>query len=169
MTSADAAPHEQVTTIFESDGNDADLRYLEGARAALTAVIAIIDAAASRTSRPDVRALARDALSVQTRRLAAVSSCLVVADRSGSPAPRAATTEVPAGLDGPRLEQVFVEVLTTHALASIVAASAEMVSGASHGARAIAEDATRAEYRQLAALDLVWPRGTTRAAQVTLS
>ena len=67
---------------------------------------------------------------------------------------------MPPALHGATL-QVFADALTAHAHESIAAARAEMVAGASRDARAIAEHAIRAEYRQLAALDLLLMRQST--------
>jgi hypothetical protein len=162
MTVRNHEPVDHAAAILRPDGNDVDVHYLEEARGALALVIAIIHAVSSRPAGHNVRALARDALSVQTRRLAAISACLLAWDRPEAPGrgqdsePDPGATELP-GFDGPTLDQVFANQLTAHAHASISAARAEMVAGASRGARSIARDAIRAEYRQLAALDVLFP------------
>ena len=62
------APQPGVDAHAKPEGNATDLRYLEDAVAALVPIMAVC-AGATRSSRPDVRALARDALSVQARPL----------------------------------------------------------------------------------------------------
>jgi uncharacterized protein (DUF305 family) len=157
MTVLNPAPRDDASTARRPDGNDVDLHYLEEARAALRPVMAISHAVSGRATGHDLRALARDALSAQTRQLAAISACLLAWDRPKTAGPRPAATEALPGLHGPTLDRVFADQLTAHAHASITAARAEMVAGASRSARAIAEDAIGAQYRQLAALDLLFP------------
>ena len=65
-----------VDAHAKPEGNATDLLYLEDAVAALAPIMAVC-AGAARSSRPDVRALARDALSVQTDRFAAISAVLL--------------------------------------------------------------------------------------------
>jgi hypothetical protein len=160
MTVSKTPATDDAATTFRSDGNEVDFHYLEEARAALPRVIAIIRAASSRGAAHDVRGLAHEALPVQTRRLAAISDYLLAADRPETPCPRPSSSDGASALDGPTLE-VFADALTAHAHASIAAARTEMIAGASRDARAIAEDAIRAEYRQLAALDLLLMRQST--------
>ena len=70
------APQPGVDAHAKPEGNATDLLYLEDAVAALAPIMAVC-AGAARSSRPDVRALARDALSVQTDRFAAMSAVLL--------------------------------------------------------------------------------------------
>ncbi|CUR60400.1 hypothetical protein NOCA1210082 [metagenome] len=147
------------------DGNDTDLRYLEQALTALAPIVAACGAAA-RSSRPDVRALARAARAEQTVRRSAISAVLhdwgrlATADRG--------VTEVEAleGLEGDALDRAFVERLVAGAQASIVGARAEMVSGASRSARLFARHAIHAGYRQLAALENLLPAAPPEPASM---
>jgi hypothetical protein len=76
MTAAKPAPAHHVDTATRPDGNATDVRYLEEASAALLPIMAACDAAAGRSASRDVRALARGALTVQTRQLSEVSDVL---------------------------------------------------------------------------------------------
>ena len=145
----DPAPH-----------NDADLHYLEQARAALQRVIPLSDAASGRAAGQDVRALARDALGAQSGRLAAISACLLAWDRPEAADPQAVEAESLPGIHGTALDRAYADRLTAHVHASMAAARAEMVAGVSGDARAIAEGALRAQSHQLAALDVLPWRST---------
>jgi uncharacterized protein (DUF305 family) len=135
------------------DGNDDDLHYLEETRAALRPAMALSFAAASSESRGhQVRALARDALTTQTRQLAEVSDCLLAWDRTEVAVAAPAETGTARDFQGEATDRDFADQLRTHSHLSIAAARAEMVTGASHRVRQIAEDAIRSHYRQLAAL-----------------
>jgi hypothetical protein len=138
-------------------GNDADLHYLEEARAALRLVIPLSDAASDRAAGGDVRALARAALDVQIRQLEAISVCLLPWDRPEVAGPQPAVAESLPRLHGTALDRAYVGQLATHAHTSMTAARAEMVAGVSGGVRAIAEGALRSQSRQLAALDRLPP------------
>lgn len=157
MTVTDPAPTHDLRTPIGSDGNAADVRYLEEASAALPPIMAACDAAAGRSGRHDVRALARHALTVQTHQLSAISDCLLAWGRPDAARPRTTDAEALVGLQGPALDRVFAARLTEYALASISRARVEMMIGASRTARPIAEHAIHAQDRQLAALDLLFP------------
>ena len=132
------------------DGNATDLHYLEYAVAALEPIMAIC-ADAARSSSPNVRALAREALSVQTERFDAISALLRDWGRSeGTRAPESGVE--PPGLEGEALDRLFVDRLTAHARASILTSRAELIAGASRSTRHLAEHAIHAGDRQLAAL-----------------
>lgn len=140
-----------VDAHAEPEGNATDLLYLEDAVAALAPIMAVC-ASASRSSRPDVRALARDALSVQTDRFAAISAVLLGWGRPEKASPPIAGRETLDGLDGEALDRLFVDRLTAHTHASLIRSRAEMVAGASRSTRSLAEHAIHADDRQLAAL-----------------
>lgn len=131
------------------EGNATDLRYLEFAVAALEPIMAIC-ADAARSSSPKVRALAREALSVQTERFDAISALLRDWGRAERTSPPVAETLV--GLDGEALDKLFVDRLSAHARASILSSRAELIAGASRSTRHLAEHAIHAGDRQLAAL-----------------
>lgn len=136
-------------------GNATDLHYLEQAGAALAPIMAVCDAAATRSSSNDVRALARDALSVQELQLSAISTVLRAWRRPALATAPVTDAEALVGLGGEALDRVFVERLRAHARASIAGARGEMVGGASRAARLVAEEAIHAGDRQVAALLLV--------------
>ncbi|KQV67758.1 hypothetical protein ASC64_11100 [Nocardioides sp. Root122] len=138
------------------DGNDTDLRYLEQALTALGPIVAACGAAA-RSSRPDVRALARAALAEQTVRGSAISAVLHDWGRLETADRRVTEVESLDGLEGDALDRAFVVRLVAGAQASILGARGEMVSGASRAARLFARHAIHAGYRQLAALDSLLP------------
>jgi uncharacterized protein (DUF305 family) len=133
-------------------GNATDLRYLEEAGAALAPIMALCASAAARSPSSDVRALARDALTVQGDQLASISTVLRGWQR---PEPTTSTSphaEALLGLDGEALDLAFVDRLDAHARASIAGARGEMISGANRPARLVAENAIHSGDRQLAAL-----------------
>jgi hypothetical protein len=132
-------------------GNPADLLYLEEAAAGLSRIIPVC-ADAVRSSRPDVRALARAASAVQTDRLTAVSTLLREWGRSvgsGRGATGDGALDGLDGLDGEALDRAFVDRLTAHTHASIVRSRAELVAGASRVTRHLAENAIHEDDRQL--------------------
>ena len=90
------APQSGVDAHAKPEGNATDLRYLEDAVAALVPIMAVC-AGATRSSRPDVRALARDALSVQADRFAAMSAVLL---GWGQPEKAPPPIAPPGALDG---------------------------------------------------------------------
>ena len=145
------------TTPRRTGGNQADLHYLEEARAALRRMIPLSDAASGRAAGRDVRALARETLGVQSGRLEEISACLLAWGRPEVVHPQPAEAESLPGLHGTALDRAYAEQLSAHVHTSMAAARAEMVAGVSGGARAIAEDALRAQSHQLAALDLLPP------------
>ena len=145
------APRPGVDAHAKPEGNATDLRYLEDAVAALVPIMAVC-AGATRSSRPDVRALARDALSVQADRSAAMSAVLL---GWGQPPKAPPPIAPPGGLDelgGEALDQLFVDRLTAHANASLIRSRAELVAGASRSTRSLAEHAIHADDRQLSVL-----------------
>jgi uncharacterized protein (DUF305 family) len=138
-------------------GNATDLRYLEDAGAALAPIMAVCESAAARSASSDVRALAREALTVQGHQLSTISTVLRAWQRpEPTRAPLAdAHAHALVGLGGAALDRVFVERLDAHARASIAGARGEMVGGASRPARLVAEDAIHSGDRQLAALSRI--------------
>jgi uncharacterized protein (DUF305 family) len=167
MTVANPAPAHHLDTATRPDGNATDVRYLEEASAALLPIMAACDAAAGRSARRDVRALARGALSVQTQQLSAISEVLRAWGRTDVVRPRTTDADALVGLHGGVLDRVFLERLTAHAHASITGARAEMVAGVSRSARPIAERAIHAQDRQVAALARL-VRATARASEADM-
>lgn len=157
MRVTDPAPTEHAGTTRRGDGNGIDLHYLELALAALGPAMATSHAATVRATGDDVRTLAREALSQQTRQLAAVSACLHGRDDREAAGPEGGPHAGLPGLHGPALDRAFVVQLTDHAHISMTAARAEMVGGASARARKIAEDSIRMQCRHLAALEQLAP------------
>ncbi|MCY4726557.1 hypothetical protein NYO98_09740 [Nocardioides sp. STR2] len=139
------------TTDALPEGNPADLLYLEEAVAALSQIMAVC-AGADRSSRTDVRALARAALSVQTDRFTAVSTVLHGWGRPDGSGPASTGVDALDGLDGEALDRAFVEALTAYTHASTVRSRAELVAGASRATRNLAEHAIHEDDRQLADL-----------------
>lgn len=160
MTSAEHAPTTYVRGHVRAhvgsgprpDGNAADLRYVQQACAALGPIMAACESAASRSERHDVRAVAGRAYVVQSHELRAISDVLRAWGRPDLARRTPTEAEALAGLAGLALDRTFVERLSAHAYASIAAARAELVTGASPAARVLAERAIHAEDRQLAAL-----------------
>ena len=145
------APRPGVDAHARPEGNANDLRYLEDAVAALVPIMAVCEGAA-RSARPDVRALARDALSVQADRFAAMSAVLLGWGQPEKAPPPIAPAGALDGLGGEALDRMFVDRLTAHAHASLIRSRAEMVAGASRSTRSLAEHAIHADDRQLAVL-----------------
>lgn len=152
MTRDKATPRDTAGTIRQSGSNDADLRYLEEARSALRAIIPISDAARRSASSPDVRALASDALVVQTSQLEAIEVGLLRWDHPQVATDHPLAAGGPSDRDQKAGDPVFADVLAAHAHASIASARAEMVAGLNPRTRGIAQDAIRAQSRQLSAL-----------------
>lgn len=152
-----------------ADGNATDVAYLEEASAALLLIMAACDAAARRSATREVRVLARDALSVQTQQLAAISEVLLAWKRADVTRPRTTVAQALVGLRGGALDRMFLERLTAHAHASITGARVEMVAGASRSARPIAERAIHAQHLQLAALSRLIRAPTTAGAAGAVS
>lgn len=136
-------------------GNAIDLRYLEDAGAALAPIMAVCESAAARSASRDVRALARDALTVQGDQLSAISTVLRAWQRPEPTRAPLADAHALVGLGGEALDRVFAERLDAYARASIAGARGEMVGGASRPARLVAEDAIHTGDRQLAALSRI--------------
>jgi uncharacterized protein (DUF305 family) len=134
------------------DGNEADLLYLERAHAALGPVLTACSAAAAHGASSGLRALAQSTRAEQVRQLAAISACLGMWRSPGTEVRPLGTADALAGLRGAALHEAFVDHLTAHAHASIAAARAELVTGASSSARQVAERVIHAEDRRLAAL-----------------
>lgn len=139
------------------DGNDADLRYLAHAHAALGPVVAACSTALARGGSTGVRALARSTWVEQTYQLAAIAACLDGWRAPGGEEARGGPVDALAGLHGAALDRAFADQLRAHAHASIAAARSEMVAGASRGARQVAEHVIHAEDRRLAALERLHP------------
>ena len=162
MTATNPAPVQDVRTRTRPDGNDADVRYLEEASAALLQIMAVCDAAAGRSARHEVRVMARHALAAQTHQLSDISDCLLAWGRPEATRPRTTDADALVGLQGRELDHVFAARLTAYAHASITSARVEMMVGASETARPIAERAIHEQDRQLAALDLLFPAAVQR-------
>ena len=147
--------------------NDADLRYLRGTLSALGDAHLACDVAAAQASDPRVRALARQAGATQADEIREITSMLLGCDRpEGSPdqPPAAARVRTPAtGTDEARspdrhqVDRRFIEVLTAHAETSLARARMELVEGFGGAIRRLAEDTSRASWRELAALSLLVP------------
>jgi len=151
------APRPQVDAHATPEGNATDLLYLEDSVAALATIMAVC-AGATRSSRPDVRALAQEALSGQAGRSAAISAVLHDWGRPGTASPPvAAGLDGVEGLDGEALDRLFVDRLTAHTHASLIRSRAELVAGANRSARRFAEHAIHADDRQLARLSGLLP------------
>ncbi|QBR94227.1 hypothetical protein [Nocardioides euryhalodurans] len=148
MTVSSSAPADHAPG---SVGNDADVRYLVEARAGLRRVMPVTHAVSAGADCHALRALARDALTVQTGQLETVSACLAAWGRADVPGAHEAANG-PPGLHGSSLQHAFTDHLASHAAASMTAARAEMVAGVHRLVRAIAEDALRAYSRLLAAI-----------------
>lgn len=134
------------------EGNATDLRFLEGAVASLEPIVVACAAAAARSSRPEVRALALASLSVLTDRLSAVSALLDDWGRAPVLPPRSSAADVAGWPHAGALDGDFLERLTAWTHASTADARAEMIAGASRSARLLAEQAIHADDRQLAVL-----------------
>ncbi|NPC41255.1 hypothetical protein [Nocardioides sp. zg-1230] len=132
-------------------GNASDLLYLEGAVAALAPIMAVC-AGATRSTRPEVRALAREALSLQVDRCAEVSAVLHGWGGLEAASPPVAGPEVVAEARGEALDRLFVDRLIAYTHASLIRSRAELVAGANRPARLLAERAIHADDRQLARL-----------------
>lgn len=134
------------------EGNATDLRFLEGAVASLEPIVDACAAAATRSSRPEVRAVALASLSVLTDRLSAVSALLDDWGRVPVLTPRPSAADAPEWPHAEALDADFLERLAAYTNASTADARAEMVTGASRSARLLAELAIHADDRQLAVL-----------------
>lgn len=145
-------PDSPATTLHPR-GNGVDLHYLQEARTSQREVIAFLQAASRRATRPAVRGLVRDALSEHTSRLEAISASLLPWNRPQKLGPSPAAPDRLPELPVLTLDRAVTERLTAHAHATIHAARSEMVAGSSERVRAIAQEAIRAGYRLLAALD----------------
>jgi hypothetical protein len=149
------APRPEVDAHAKPEGNATDLLYLEDSVAAL-ATIMVVCTGATHSSRPDVRALAHEALSGQVGRSAAISAVLHGWGRPEMASPPVVVgldgLEGVEGLDGEALDRLFVDRLTAHTHASLIRSRAELVAGANPSARRFAEHAIHADDRQLARL-----------------
>ena len=144
------------------DFNDADLRYLRGALLALGDARRASHVAAAWGSDPRVRALARRARATQADDIRAIRSMLLGWGRQeGSTDAGRDTVAVPVddlqSLDGLEIDRRFIEMLTAHAEASLASARTEMIEGFGGSSRRLAEDTSRANWRELAALSLLTP------------
>jgi uncharacterized protein (DUF305 family) len=138
------------------DGNGSDLRYLDEALAHLQSTTAAC-AAAARSSRPEVRALARAARSEQAARRSAIEGLLRQWGRPDTAQLRTTDEEALAGLEGDALDRAFVARLVACTRASITDARAEMIAGASRPARLCPRHAIQSGARQLSAVAGVLP------------
>lgn len=141
------------------DFNDADLRYLRGALLALGDTRRASHVAAAWGSDPRVRALARRARATQADDIRAITSMLLGWGQGGStePAGLAVPVDDLQSLDGLEIDRRFIEMLTAHAEASLASARTEMIEGFGGSSRRLAEDTSRANWRELAALSLLTP------------
>jgi uncharacterized protein (DUF305 family) len=145
--------------------NDADLRYLRGALLALRDAHSASDVAAVSAADPRVRTLARRAHATQADDISAIRSILLGWGRhEGSPDKAGAETPVslPAtvagdlrSLEGLEIDRRFIEILTAHAEASLASARTEMIEGFGGASRRLAEDTSRASWRELAAISFL--------------
>ena len=150
------APRHDTTTPGGPAEIDADLHYLEEARAALRRMIPLSDAASGRAAGRTCarwRATHWSCRAAGSRRSRPASS----PGPTGGRAPAVSRGRSLPGLHGTALDRAYADQLTAHVHTSMAAARAEMVAGVSGGARAIAEGALRAQSHQLAALDLLPP------------
>ena len=140
--------------------NGADLRYLRGALLALKDVHRASDAAAVAASDPRVRALARRASATQADDIGVITSMLVGWDRQEISTDEDAEVNVSleaTASDGLEIDRRFIETLTAHAEASLVSARTEMNEGFGGPSRRLAEDTSRANWRELAELSSLSP------------
>jgi uncharacterized protein (DUF305 family) len=159
MSSSDQAP--------QGAFNKADLRYLRGALPALKDAHRASEVAAARASDPRVRALAHQARATQADDIRAITSMLLGWGRpEGGPDQAGTVTPVnlPAGaasdlrsLDGLEIDRRFIEILAAHAETSLASARTEMIEGFGGSSRRLAEQSSRAHWRELAALSLLEP------------
>ena len=141
--------------------NDADLRYLRGALLALRIAHRASHVAAARACDPRVRALARRVRVTHGDGIRAITSMLLVWDRheGGPDRARVVAASLPAGdlgsVDRVEIDRRFVDLLIAHAEASLASARTELIEGFGGSSRRLAEDASRANWRELAALSLL--------------
>lgn len=134
------------------EGNDTDDAYVQDAVAALLSIMPASRAAARDSDRRDVRALAINALSVQSAQWDTLSACLRDLGQPLSSTPHTPPGRVAPEAYGPEFDRTFVAQLTAHAHAAIAAARIELIAGSHHAVRSIAETAIHDQDRQLAAL-----------------
>jgi uncharacterized protein (DUF305 family) len=144
-------------TTARGSYNEADLRYLREALVALGDVHGASDEAAAGASDPRVRALARRAGATQADDIRTITSMLLGWGHETGPAlvGLPATAADLRSLDGLEVDRRFIEILTAHAEASLVSARIEMLEGFGGSSRRHAESASRANWRELAALDFL--------------
>jgi uncharacterized protein (DUF305 family) len=142
--------------------NDADLRYVRRALLALRDAQEASDQAATWSTDPVVRALARRARTLQADHIRELSSTLEKWGRhedgpehtgaleSSSPPAFAATCF--SSLDRLELDRGLIESLIAHARGAIASARTEMIEGFEPSIRRIAEDTIRANNRDLSAI-----------------
>jgi uncharacterized protein (DUF305 family) len=114
-----------------------------------------------------VRALARRARTTQTDDIRAITSLLrgwsrhePAPDQAGAATPvsvPATTTSDLCSLDGLEIDRRFVAILIAHAEAALARARMEMIEGFNGSSRRLAEDTSRASWRDLGALRLFEP------------
>ena len=146
--------------VRRRDGNAADVHYLEEARVALGPIMAASrDIAASGRSH-HVRALARLALAEQADQLAAITAALSAWGQLDAGSSSTLFSDAMREQHSRDQDRNFADHLTAHAHASLASARAEMITGVSPTARAIAEQAIHAHDRRLAAISLLFPPTT---------
>jgi uncharacterized protein (DUF305 family) len=140
-------------SLDSGHANAADRRYLDQVLSTIRAWTEMSAVAAGRSADPGIRRLAEHSASTQRAWGRTVLTAVKSADRP-EPLPGGERTAAPAGsvendatslqeLDGPDLDLRFVELLQTHALASLVSARTEMVEGVNRHGRRIAEASIR--------------------------
>lgn len=145
--------------------NDSDLRYLREALPALRDAHTASDVAAAGASDPRVRELARQARTTQADAIRSIKSILNdeghdadgLARSSVMTPPRrsARAASDPRSLDGLDVDRRFMEILTAHAEASLSSAQTELIEGFSRPCRLLAEEASSADWRDLAAIGVL--------------
>jgi uncharacterized protein (DUF305 family) len=137
--------------------NDADLRYLRGALPALRDVQRASDVAAAGARDPRVRAMAHRARTRQADDIRAITSMLTGWSQQGRPGQAEGVSAASdlQSLDGLEIDRRFIEILTAHAEAPLASARTELVEGFGGSSRRHAEQASRANWRELAALSFL--------------
>jgi uncharacterized protein (DUF305 family) len=147
--------------------NDADLRYLRTALAALKDAHIASAMATDLARDPRVRTLARRARTTQADDIRAITSMLLrPTPHKPSPDPAGPETPLsPPGTAAPDLpshkgvevDRHFINVRTAHAETSLASARTEMIEGFGEPCRRHAQNASCESRRQLAALNLLAP------------
>lgn len=153
----------QASPAEGGDYNAADLRWFRLELVALRGAHGASDDAALRSTDPAVRALASRARSTQDDDIRTITDALTldgrresrdeVRDREAEATTAYGETADLVSLDGPDLDQRFVEILAAQARASLASSRAHMVQGLNEPGRRIAEATIRARVLELGALD----------------